>query len=71
MADTPKRDVLDHLRFPFMFMWFFGAYLLYFKGPAANGKQLAFRIAVFGIGLVGSTVVFAIQAARNRRRQGP
>ena len=71
MADVPKRDWLNALTFPLLFTWFFGGYLLFFKGPAANEKQQAFRIAVFAIGMVGSLIVLVLKAARDRRRPGP
>ena len=68
MADAPRKDWLDAATFPLLFAWGFGAYLLFFKGPAANGTHLAYRVAVFSIGLVGSLVVIALKAARDRRR---
>lgn len=67
MAEAPKKDWLDALTFPLLFMWLFGGYLLFFKGPAVNGKQHAFRVAVFAIGLVGSLVLFGLKALRDRR----
>ena len=70
MAAGAKKDWLDALSFPLLFTWVFGAYLLFFKAPAVNGKQQAFRVALFGVGLVGSLLVFGLKAARSRRR-GP
>jgi hypothetical protein len=64
VADTPKRDWLDKLAFPFVFTAGFGTYLLFFKGPAANGAQLAFRIGLFAVGMVGSLIIFVFKAMR-------
>jgi len=67
MADGPNRDWLEKLTIPFLFAWMFGGYLLFFKGPAGNGKQQVFRIAVFAIGMVGSPIILGLKALRNHR----
>ena len=72
MVPSRRRAIwLERLSFFFLFSWVFGAYLLFWKGPAANGAQQAFRIAVFGVGLVGTLIIWGVKAARDNRRQGP
>ena len=58
----------DKLNFLFMFMLLFGGYMLFLKGPASNSGQLAFRIGVFAVGLVGSVVLLVLRAVRSKSR---
>jgi hypothetical protein len=62
-----NRIWLDRLSFFFLFSWLFGAYSLFWKGPAANDAQQAFRVAVFAVGLVGTLIIWAVKAFRAGR----
>ena len=71
MVPSRRRAIwLERLSFFFLFRWVFGAYLLFWKGPAANSAQQAFRIAVFAVGLVGTLTIWGIKAARGNRSEG-
>ena len=67
-ATDPKGRGFDTLNFLFMFMVLFGGYMLFLKGPATNSAQLAFRIGVFAVGLVGSIALLVLRAVRSKSR---
>ena len=69
MVPSRRRAIwLQRLSFFFLFSWLFGTYLLFWKGPAANGAQLTFRIALFSVGLAGTLVIWVMKAVRARTK---
>jgi drug/metabolite transporter (DMT)-like permease len=52
------------------FMLFFGAYLLFLKGPAANEQQQYFRIGVVAFGFILGVVGLILKAKNNRGDDG-
>ncbi|MDB5324106.1 MAG: hypothetical protein JWN40_5737 [Phycisphaerales bacterium] len=47
-------------------MLFFGVYLLFLKGPAANQQQQAFRIGVVALGFILGIVGLILRASGGR-----
>ena len=50
------------------FLTAFGAYLLFFKEPAANEQQRIFRIAIFGGGIAVAVVGIVLKAVFGKSR---
>ena len=50
-------QTLDRLGSFFLMLLCLGAFYLFFRGPANNGAQLAFRIGLFVVGGIGMLVV--------------
>jgi hypothetical protein len=52
------------------FLLFFGAYLLFLKGPAANQQQQAFRIGIVALGFILGIIGLIMKAAGGRGGAG-
>ncbi|HEY8667226.1 MAG TPA: hypothetical protein VIL86_11200 [Tepidisphaeraceae bacterium] len=48
------------------FLLFFGAYLLFLKGPAANQQQQLFRIGIVALGVVLGVIGLIMKARGGR-----
>ena len=48
------------------FLLFFGAYLLFIKGPAGNQQQQLFRIGIVALGFALGIVGFIMKASGGR-----
>jgi hypothetical protein len=72
-SDEPQRppkpksiSSLESLQLGFMIVSAIGAFF-YFRGPAQNDAQLAFRIGVIAVGFIGLLIVSIIRLTRKRR----
>jgi hypothetical protein len=59
-------SLMNRVQFWAVLLMALGAYYLFFRAPAANEKQLAFRIAIFATGTVGFVTIQIIRFSRNR-----
>lgn len=48
------------------FLGFFGAYLSFFRGPAANQAQLFFRIGLAAVGLILAAVGLILKSSHDK-----